>query len=82
MGLSERPTPELFAPAPSDPAERARPWPMPVVLGLALAGLISPLICFAGAAAAYALADRDQGNLLAGAGLVHLLISLTFLSGF
>ncbi len=82
MALSERPTSGMLAPASGDPAERSRPWPVPVVLLLALAGLISPFICFAGAAAAYALADRDQGNLLAGVGLVHLLIGLTFFPGF
>ena len=82
MALPKRPTSGMFAPASSNAAERSRPWHAPVVLVLALAGLISPLICFAGALAAYALADREQGTLLAGVGLVHLLIGRTFLSGF
>jgi hypothetical protein len=53
-----------------------------VVVALALAGLISPLITFVGAAVAYALADKDQGTLLTGAGLVHVLVALTFTAGF
>ena len=52
------------------------------MVGLALAGLISPLITFAGALAAYALADQDQGTLLTGAGLFHVVIALTFTAGF
>jgi hypothetical protein len=65
-------------PAPGDPPA----WPVAVVVGLALAGLISPLITFAGAAVAYALADKDQGTLLTGAGLVHVIVALTFTAGF
>jgi hypothetical protein len=66
-----------------DPAAgRPPPWPVAVVVGLALAGLISPLITFAGAALAYALADKDQAALLTGAGLVHVIVALTFRAGF
>jgi hypothetical protein len=67
---------------PLDPAAgHPPPWPVAVVVGLALAGLISPLITFVGAAVAYALADKDQGTLLTGAGLVHVLVALTFTAG-
>ena len=66
---------------PQDPAVGPPPWPVPVVVGLALAGLISPLITFGGAAAAYALADKDQATLLTGAGLVHIVVALTFVAG-
>jgi len=69
-------------PAPAmDPALGPAPWPVPVIVGLALAGLISPLFTFAGAAAAYALADQEQGTILTGAGLVHLIVALTFAAG-
>ena len=67
--------------APLDPAAGHPPWPVGVVVGLALAGLISPLITFAGAAAAYALADKDQGTLLTGAGLFHVIVALTLTAG-
>ena len=67
---------------PADPAVGgAAPWPWSVVLGLAIAGVISPLIAVAAAVLAYAFADKDQGTLLIGAGLVHVLVALTFLSG-
>jgi hypothetical protein len=56
-------------------------WPMPAVLGLAVAGLISPVVPFAGAVLAYATADQDQGTFLLGAGLVHILLVLTLLPG-
>ena len=64
-----------------DPAIGPPPWPVAVIVGLALAGLISPLITFAGAAAAYGLADKDQGTLLTGAGLFHMIVALTFVTG-
>jgi hypothetical protein len=64
-----------------DPAQGLAPWPVPVIVGLALAGLISPLITFAGAAAAYGLADQEQGTILTGAGLVHMIVALTFVAG-
>jgi hypothetical protein len=68
---------------PLDPAAgHPPPWPVAVVVALALAGLISPLITFIGAVVAYALADKDQGTLLTGAGLVHVLVALTFTAGF
>jgi hypothetical protein len=66
---------------PMDPSVGPAPWPVPVIVGLALAGLISPLITFAGAAAAYGLADQDQGTILTGAGLVHMILALTFVAG-
>ena len=56
-------------------------WPMPAVLALAVAGLISPVIPFAGAVLAYAMAEQDQGTFLLGAGLVHVLLVLTLLPG-
>lgn len=67
---------------PGDPAAgAAAPWPWSVVLGLAIAGVISPLIALAAAVLAYAFADEDQATLLIGAGLVHVIMALTFLSG-
>ena len=67
---------------PEDPAAGGTAvWPMPAVLALAVAGLISPLIPFAGAVLAYATADPDQGTFLLGAGLVHVLLILTLLPG-
>lgn len=56
-------------------------WPLPAVLFLAAAGLVSPLIPFAGAVLAYAMADQDQGTFLLGAGLVHVLLVLTLFPG-
>ena len=71
-----------WADPPDNPAAGgAAPWPLPVVLGLAVAGVISPLIPFAGAVLAYALADQDQGTFLLGVGLVHVLMALTLLPG-
>ena len=67
---------------PEDPAAGGlAPWPLPTVLTLAVAGLISPLIPLAGAALAYAVADQDQGTFLLGAALVHVLLVLTLLAG-
>ena len=67
---------------PEDPAAgRMVAWPMPAVLGLAVAGLISPVIPLGGAVLAYAMADQDQGTFLLGAGLVHVLLMLTLLPG-
>jgi len=71
----------LDARAPADPVERTTPWPGTLIAGLIAAGLISPLICFAGAVVAYALADRDQGTILTGAGLAHLLLGFTLFAG-
>lgn len=78
-------------PAPHDPSVatavpdpttgQQAPWPVAVVVGLAAAGLISPLIPFAGAVAAYALADKDQGTILTGACLGHIVIGLTLAAG-
>ncbi len=69
------------APLPMDPAVGPAPWPVAVIVGLALAGLISPVITFVGAAAAFGLADKDQGTILTGAGLVHMIVALTFVAG-
>lgn len=66
---------------PMDPALGPAPWPVPVIVGFALAGLISPLLTFAGAIGAYALADQEQGTILTGAGLVHMIVALTFAAG-
>ena len=72
----------LDAPAAPRPGDRAGALAgFAVIVGLALAGLISPLITFAGAAAAYGLADKDQGTLLTGAGLFHMIVALTFVAG-
>ena len=68
-------------PPAEDPAVGPAPWPVAVIVTLALAGLISPLITFAGAAAAYGLADPNQGTLLTGAGLFHIIVALTFAAG-
>ena len=82
MALSRRRNRTGWVNPPEDPAAGgATPWPLPVVLGLAAAGLISPLIPLAGAVLAYALADQDQGTFLLGAGLVHVLVVLTLLPG-
>jgi hypothetical protein len=62
-------------------ADEPTPWPVIVIVVLVLAGLISPMITFAGAALAYVLADRDQGTLLTGAGLFHVLLALTLMAG-
>lgn len=80
MAITTSASPQTGLP-PLDPSERSAPWPMPVVLGLMLAGLISPLVCFAGAAVVYAFADRDQGRALIGAGLAHTILGLTVLAG-
>ena len=65
-----------------DPAaDQARPWPLVVILAIIAAGALSPFFCFIGAALAYALAEQDQGLVLTGAGLVHLVFSLTFFAG-
>ena len=40
-----------------------------------------PLIPFGGAVLAYALADQDQATLLMGAGVVHVILTLTFMAG-
>jgi hypothetical protein len=67
---------------PEDPAvQDAAPWPLPIVLALAVAGLLSPLIPLAAAVLAYAIADEDQGTFLLGAGMVHVVLVLTLLSG-
>jgi hypothetical protein len=68
-------TPPTLDPARID----GRRWPAAVVLGLALGGFVSPLVCFAGAGTAYALADQEQAILLAGVGVMHLILSLTLL---
>jgi hypothetical protein len=51
-----------------------------VVLALAAAGVISPLIPFGGAVLAYAFADQDQATLLMGAGVVHIILALTLMA--
>jgi hypothetical protein len=67
---------------PADPAAGGEaPWPWSVVLVLAVAGVISPLIAVAAAVLAYAFADKDQGTFLIGAGPVHVIVALTFISG-
>ncbi len=81
MTLSWKRAPAPCPAPPLDPALGPAPWPVPVIVGLALAGLLSPLITFAGAAAAYGLADKDQGTLLTGAGLFHVVVALTFMAG-
>lgn len=71
-----------WTPPPADPAAvHPGPWPVPVVITLALAGLLSPLIPLAGAAAAFGFADKDQGTILTGAGLMHMVLALTFMAG-
>ena len=40
-----------------------------------------PLIPFGGAVLAYALAYQDQATLLMGAGVVHVILTLTFMAG-
>jgi hypothetical protein len=81
MVLPWKPKDARWTPPPLDPAIGPAPWPVAVIVGLALAGLISPLITFAGAAAAYGLADKDQGTLLTGAGMFHIVVALTFVAG-
>jgi hypothetical protein len=62
-------------------AAQPGPWPTTVVLAIALAGLASPVLTFAGAVVAFALADKEQGTILTGAGLVHMVLGMTFLTG-
>lgn len=71
----------LLAPLSVGRNEGAARWPVLVVVAIVLAGFVSPLICFAGAGAAFGLADREQGIILAAAGLVHLWLGLTLLAG-
>ena len=67
---------------PRDPAQgHDRPWPMAVVAILAVAGLLSPLVPLAGSLVAFAIADRDQGTILGGAALMHLVLTLTLMAG-
>jgi hypothetical protein len=65
-----------------DPARcLTQPWPDLLIAALVLAGLVSPLITLFGAAGAFAVADQDQGIVLAGAGLMHLVLRMTLLAG-
>ncbi len=66
---------------PDDPAERITRWPTVVVAALALAGWITPLIPLLAAAGAYGFGDKDQGLVLTGTGLMHLVFALTFAAG-
>ena len=52
-----------------------------MVLALAAAGVISPLIPLCGAVLAYALSDEDQAMLLIAARIAHVIMALTFLAG-
>ena len=71
-----------WTPPPADPGQvDRRRWPTAVLCALALGGFVSPLVCFAGAGTAYALADQEQAILLAGLGVVHVVLSLTLLPG-
>lgn len=70
----------LLAPPSGRVTDGTARWPVPVLAAIVLAGFISPLICFAGAGATFALADREQGVVLAAAGLVHLWLRLTLLA--
>jgi hypothetical protein len=56
-----------------------RPWPLLVVLAVILAGFLSPFLCFGGTVAALAFGDREQGLLMAAAGLVHIFLRMTLL---
>lgn len=67
--------------AAADPAAPPRRWPWALIVALALAGLISPAICLIAATIAYALADPEQGTLLAALGLAHALLGLTLAIG-
>jgi hypothetical protein len=68
---------------PQDPAQALmQPWPGLLIAALVLAGLVSPLITLLGAAGALAVADQDQGIVLAGAGLMHVILGMTLLAGF
>lgn len=64
-----------------NPASAAKAWPRFVILLLILAGLISPIVCFAAAAVVFALSDQDDGILLSGAGLTHLVLTWTLFAG-
>jgi hypothetical protein len=78
-------TPEDFPPsrAEPDPASMpTHPWPAAVIVGLALAGLLSPLIPLAGAIVAYVVASSHQGTILAGVGLAYVLLELTVLAAW
>ena len=80
MSLSHKRQPAA-AVAQMDPAIGPAPWPVAVIVGFALAGLITPYITFFGALGAYALAAQEQGTILTGAGLVHMIVALTFAAG-
>jgi len=65
-----------------DPARALmQPWPDLLIAALVLAGLVSPLITLFGAAGAFVFADQDQGIVLAGAGLMHVILRMTLLAG-
>ena len=67
--------------SPSAPMKALKPWPVVVIVLLALAGFISPFICFGAAVVALALADQDQAMFLSGAGLAHLFLTYSLLAG-
>jgi len=77
----QRGRPRALDPSKDPAVGGVSPWPLPIVIALAVAGLLSPLIPLAAAVLAYALADQDQGTFLLGAGLVHVLLVLTLLPG-
>ena len=66
---------------PDDPVERVTRWPVAVVIALALAGWITPFIPLVAAAGAYGFGDKEQGLILTGTGLMHLVLALTFAAG-
>jgi hypothetical protein len=67
--------------SPSAPKMSMKPWPILVIVLLALAGFISPFVCFGAALVALALADQDQALFLGGTGLAHLFLSYSLLAG-
>jgi hypothetical protein len=80
--MAEIPTSARTDAMPPDPARGLmQPWPDLLIAALVLAGLVSPLITLLGAAGAFAVADQDQGIVLAGAGLMHLVLRMTLLAG-
>ena len=67
---------------PQDPSwGLVQPWPDLLIAALVLAGLVSPLITLFGAAGAFVFADQNQGIVLAGAGLMHVVLGMTLLAG-
>jgi hypothetical protein len=65
---------------PAHQSTARQPWSSGLVVLLCLAGLLSPLICFGAAIAAYFKATKEQAFTLVIAGLVNMIISLSIMA--